>query len=129
MNAAGWNIGTVSTTVFTDVASDAWYAPYVSLALAKGIISDKNTTFRPDDIISRAEVAKIMIGIFGVSVQSKTTSFSDVDVTSDLAKYIEAAKDLGFFSGQLFEGKLLFRPNDSITRAEIAKVIANAFRL
>lgn len=29
----------------------------------------------------------------------------------------------------MLDGKLKFRPNDSITRAEIAKVVVNAFKL
>lgn len=130
MNAAGYKIGTGTTIIFADVASDAWYAPYISLALSKGIISGKNTMFRPDDTISRAEAAKIIVGVFGINVSNSTKSaFTDVDPSSDLAKYIEASSTLGFFSGQIIDGKRTFRPDDSITRAEIAKVIANAFRL
>lgn len=128
MNAAGWKT-TTNTTVFKDVASSEWYAPYVSLALSKGIISNKNTNFRPNDTISRAEAAKIIVGIFGGNTANRKITFADVDASSDLAKYIETAKELGFFSGQLIDGKLKFRPNDSITRAEISKVVVKAFSL
>lgn len=127
-NAAGWKT-TGGATLFKDVAANAWYAPYVSLAVSKGIISSKNMNFRPNDTISRAEAAKIIVGIFGGNTANKKITFTDVDASSDLAKYIEAAKDLGFFSGQIIDGKLKFRPDHSITRAEIAKVIANAFGL
>lgn len=106
-----------------------WYAPYVSLALSYGIISDTNTNFRPNDSISRAEVAKIIVGISRVNIGNTETTFTDVDPASDLAKYIETTKTLGFFSGEVANGKLIFRPNDPITRAEIAKVVVNAFRL
>lgn len=128
-NAAGIKTTATGTTSFKDVASDSWYSPYVSLALSKGIVSDKNTNFRPNDSISRAEAAKIIVGIFGANVVNTETTFTDVDATSDLAKYIETAKSLGFFSGQVVDGKSLFRPNDSITRAEISKVVVRAFKL
>lgn len=128
MNAAGWKIGTGTTAVFSDVPSDMWYAPYVSLALSKGMISP-NTQFRPNDTISRAEAAKIIVKIFGVKTAPVKGTFADMDVSSDLTQYAEVAKTLGIFSGQIIDGKLNFRPNDSITRAEIAKVIANAFGL
>lgn len=127
-NAAGWKT-TTNTTVFKDVATTAWYAPYVSLALSKGIISSNATNFRPDHTISRAEAAKIIVGIFGGNTANRKITFTDVDASSDLTKYIETAKELGFFSGQLIDGKLKFRPNDSITRAEIAKVVVKAFDL
>lgn len=129
MNAAGWQVPATGTTSFEDVPAQMWYTPYVALALSKGIVTGQNVNFRPNDSISRAEAAKIIVGIFGANVGSTTTSFADVDVASDLAKFIETAKTLGFFSGQNIDGKLVFRPNDSITRAEIAKVIVNAFGL
>lgn len=128
-NTAGWETSATGTTVFKDVASDVWYAPYVSLAVSKGIISSKSMNFRPNDTISRAEAAKIIVGIFGGNTANKKITFADVYGSSDLAKYIETAKDLGFFSGQLIDGKLHFRPNEAITRAEIAKVIVSAFGL
>ena len=129
INAAGWEVGTGTTAIFADVTTNVWYAPYVSLAVSRGIITNKSTNFRPNDTISRAEAAKIIVGIFGGNTANKKTSFADVDDSSDLAKYIEVAKNLGFFSGQMIDGKLKFRPNDSITRAEIAKVVVNAFKL
>lgn len=129
MNAAGWKTSATGTTTFRDVATNAWYAPYVSLALSKNIITNKNMDFRPNDPVSRAEAAKIMVGILGAeTANTSTSSFADVNPYSDLAKYIEVAKTLGFFSGQSVNGKSIFRPNDAITRAEIAKVVANAFK-
>jgi S-layer homology domain len=56
-------------------------------------------------------------------------SFVDVNRNSDLAKYIEAAEFLNILSGQMHNGQRIFRPNDPITRSEIAKVVANAFGL
>ncbi len=93
------------------------------------LISNRSTRFRPNDSISRAEAAKIIVRAFGGSPSNRNISFTDVDMYSDLTAYIETAKELGFFSGQVVNGKLKFRPYDSITRAEIAKVIANAFGL
>lgn len=128
-NTAGWETSATGTTVFKDVAAGAWYTPYISLALSKGIVSDRFTNFRPNDTISRAEAAKIIVGIFGGNTTNRKITFEDVNISSDLTKYIETAKILGFFSGQVIDGKLKFRPNDSITRAEIAKVVVNAFGL
>ncbi len=109
---------------------NSWYAKYVSLALSKGMISSANLSFRPNYTITRAEAAKILMIALGVTVnEPMSMNFVDVNAASDLAKYIEAAKSLGILSGQIVNGKRIFRPNDSITRAEIAKIVATAFQL
>jgi hypothetical protein len=56
-------------------------------------------------------------------------TFIDVSKNSRLAKYIEAAKSLNIISGQMRNRQHIFRPDDTITRSEIAKIIVNAFGL
>ena len=56
-------------------------------------------------------------------------TFVDTNINSDLTKYIEAAAYLDILSGQMINGRKVFKPNASITRAEIAKIVANAFHL
>lgn len=129
MTAAGCVPSGTGAINFTDVASDAWYAPYVSLALTTHVISDQFEKFRPDDFISRGEASKIIAGIFKLDLSNVQVTFEDLDPASDLAKYIETSKSLGFFTGELVGGKLKFRPNDSILRAEVAKVVVDAFGL
>lgn len=131
INTAGESVSNVSTnTPFDDVPTDIWYAPYVSLALSKGMITDKNANFRPNAPITRAEATKILMSAPNVPINEPSIfTFSDLDPTSDLNKYIEAARSMGILSGQMIDGELRFRPNDPITRAEIAKVVVNAFHL
>lgn len=128
MNAAG-KTPTSQVTSFSDVATTDWYAGYVSLAVTEKIISTTQTTFRPNDTITRAEVAKILVGVFGYTPSTRSSTFIDVETTSDLSKYIETAKEKEFFTGQKTAKGIIFRPNDNITRAEIAKVVALAFKL
>ena len=129
VNAAGLGkFATGTTSSFSDVSADSWYAPYVSFAVSKGIIS-KNAQFRPNDTITRAEIAKILVNVLGADTRNTQTTFTDTDPASDLTKYIATAQSLGIFSGQMIDGQLRFRPNDSITRAEIAKVVVKAFKL
>lgn len=45
---------------FRDVSSASWQAPYIALALEKGMIR-RSTIFRPNDPITRAEAAKILV--------------------------------------------------------------------
>ena len=130
INSTGWPLPTTGLNIpFSDVATNVWYAPYVSLALSKGMIQS-STRFRPNDTITRAEVTKILTLALGVTVIEPTAmTYSDVSRTMSLAKYIEAATALSIFSGQVVAGRRIFRPSDPITRAEIAKVVVNTFKL
>jgi hypothetical protein len=130
INTTGWDVPVANITIpFNDISPDSWYAPYTSLALSKGMIRS-SARFRPDDSITRAEAAKILTLALWVTIrETNTMTFIDVRDTSDLAKYIEAATFLNIFSGQVRMNHRIFRPDDSITRAEIAKVVANAFGL
>lgn len=115
---------------FDDVSANTWYAKYVSLALSKGMIS-ANASFRPNDTVTRAEATKILMNASGKKIdESNALTFVDLDPASGLNKYIEAARSTGVLSGQMkINGEWIFRPNDSITRAEIAKIVSNAFGL
>ena len=57
--AAGWQLPIVTKSSFSDILRTDWYAPYAEYARSHGIISPAQT-FRPNDSISRAEVAKIL---------------------------------------------------------------------
>ena len=132
INTAGWNPPTTNIHIpFNDVSSNIWYARYVSFALSKGMITGANTDFRPNDKITRAEATKILMTAPGIKINEPSViTFVDLDSKSDLTKYIEAAKSMGILSGEMrISGQWIFRPNDSITRSEIAKVVANAFHL
>ena len=58
---AGVDVNSYKTGNFTDVKADAYYAPYVNWAVAKGITSGTTaTTFGPDNSITRQEMAVMM---------------------------------------------------------------------
>lgn len=66
------NVATGSKTVFfPDVPRDAWFAPFVCVAKTKGIISGyPDGTFKPENNISFAEEAKIIVNTFGFEVEA-----------------------------------------------------------
>ncbi len=110
---------------FNDVPEDAWYAPYVQTALRYGLISE-DKLFRPNDNITREEVAKIMVNTVGlkekISVPDEfNLSFSDTSDISDWAKeYVRGCAYLKLVVGDE-NGK--FNPKNSLTRAETAMII------
>ena len=131
IGATGWDIPNPNSTLwFDDIEIRNWYTRYIGVAIDKWLITTANMSFRPNYSITRGEAAKILIQSLGVNISQPTSlSFVDTDMTSDLTKYIEAAKYLNILSGQMVEWERFFRPNDPITRAEVAKMVVNAFSL
>ncbi len=50
----------VRTDVYEDVSSDEWYAPYVQYGKDKNLLIIKDRKFRPEDGMTRREVAELM---------------------------------------------------------------------
>jgi hypothetical protein len=91
---------------------------------------NKNESLQPiiHDSISRAEAAKILAVAAGVPIpDSAQSDFADVDPNNNLTIYIRAAYDAKILSGQVVNGKRIFRPYDPLLRAELTKLIVNAF--
>ncbi|MBR3932923.1 MAG: S-layer homology domain-containing protein [Clostridia bacterium] len=116
---------------FEDVSSDSWYAGYINTALSIGIIS-KDTKFRPDDLITREEMSKIlsvanalMAGEDMVVPDSFTVSYKDTDEISTWAEgFVKYASYSGLMNGT-DEGN--FAPRANATRAQVATVIDRMF--
>jgi hypothetical protein len=115
---------------FKDVPQDSWAANYISHLAGEGLVGGyPDGTFRPNNSITRAEFAKIII--LGLKESPNPTYkgyFKDVSSSHWAVGYIERAKELGIISGYPDQ---TFRPNNFITRAEIAKmvVVAGGYQL
>jgi hypothetical protein len=125
---------TLTTTSFTDIPSDwAWMIKYIEKAkelwVAKWQIIKGKLMFRPNDPISRAEAITMLLNIAKIKVDATITKseFTDVNV-SWMIPYVAKAKELWIISGQTVNNKLIFRPNDWITRAEAVRIISNYLR-
>jgi hypothetical protein len=95
------------------------------------IIGYEDGTFKPDDNISREEVATIFYRLLTDEIRAQYrgyADFTDVDDTRWSSIYIGTLQNLGIFTGYE-DGS--FKPEEFITRAEIAviaaKLDANAF--
>lgn len=109
------------SSTFTDVDNSKWYAPYVAYAQKAGLIAGyQDGTCRPEENITRAEAARITASALNLTSNVTTSSFTDVKERWCIPA-IEALAKKGILSG---DGDGAFRPNDSITRAEAAKVVA-----
>lgn len=112
----------------TDVAADAWYAPYIETGYAYQIIKGtSDTTFDPSGNITREQFFSVFaraVGIPPASTCDKT--FTDLDQVSSW--FVEEGTvysmiNRGYLNGYP-DGSL--KPQQYITRAEVAKVLDNA---
>ena len=107
---------------FTDVDKDAWYYKDVCIGIREGYINGyQDGTFRPNDTISREEVASIVRTITGL-VENGSSKFSDDNKIGSWAKKsVYALADNKIMSG--YEDNT-FRPKNKITRAEAVATLS-----
>ena len=112
---------TGATMPFTDVAATAWYAPYVQQAYAAGWIHGyADSTFRPDQNLTRAEAATILAKALQMSLENVPESGFDDTAKLWAHKYIAVLRWQNLVSG--YDNRH-FGPEKNITRAEAAKMI------
>jgi len=84
-------------------------------------------TFRPEKQVTRAEVAAMLAKLLDLKIKEEVqTAYSDVPKNHWAAGVIQAVTESGLFKG--YEDNT-FRPDESITRAELAVVIAKYLKL
>ena len=122
--------GALAATTYTDVPADASYAEAVANLTAIGIVEgDGNGTFRPDDKITRAEVAAMVVRAMAqndAAISSKgTTNFTDVSADNWASGYINvASRGTGAFINGMGDGT--FEPDSNVTYAQIVKMVVAA---
>lgn len=83
-------------------------------------------TFRPNNSLTRAQAAVVITNALGVGGKRVTkATFPDVPTNFWASEAIEKAAELGVFSGR--DGR--FHPNEKISRAQVAAVLAKTFKL
>ncbi len=115
---------------FSDV-SDARLNRIVDELSAKNIVSGfADGTFRPDDPVTRAQMAKLIAVAENLSLNSaavETTAFRDIPVKFWAASYIRASHAAGIIKGYANpDGTFSFRPSNQITRGELARMLFRA---
>lgn len=107
---------------FTDTDKvKAWAGRQIEVMAAKGAIAGKSEgVFAPQDQVTRAEFAKMLISAMGLEDANATADFKDVKSTDWFAAYVAAAAKNGIIYGRTADQ---FAPNAMITRAEMATMI------
>lgn len=114
-----------SETTFVDIVSHENRAAIETLA-ARGIVSGYTAaSFGPDDTMTRAQFAAMVVRALGLPLQ-KTDVFTDISPEAWHAAFVGSAYTYGITNGKT---AVSFDPNGTITRQEAAVMVARAAKL
>lgn len=121
----GLDIHNVKNPKFKDVPTTSGYYPYIAALVEHGAISGYvDNTFRPGEVITRNQMAKIIVkGFqFGETI-NLTHKFEDVSNKNANRFYIQTLVDLGITTGT---SAITFSPNKAVTRAQLSSFLIRA---
>ena len=122
----GWETTTPTAVTYPDVPIDVWYAGAVEAAYEHGAITDQRNVFRPNDPITREELAVMLVRALGYGeiaglAQDLPVPFEDL--TTNIG-YITMAYDLGLVSGTT---ETTFSPSKTATREQVAVILMRLY--
>ncbi|QYE99074.1 ZmpA/ZmpB/ZmpC family metallo-endopeptidase [Paraclostridium sordellii] len=116
----------ITENKFNDISNDYWAKNEVNYLASKGLLNGyEDGTFRPENPITRAEVATILVRSNGDIKQKFKKIFPDIDDSHWANKYIEKAAELGYMLGYE-DGS--FKPDQVITRGETVVTLNRIYR-
>jgi hypothetical protein len=117
---------------YADVPNGSTFYSYIEClsnrravnGLFNWVDDNHNNEFRPGDAITRAQAIKSIVRAMNLPLQFPgTATFTDVPRSSPYFRYIETAVYYGIISGYADH---TFRPENSLTRGQMSKVIVIA---
>ncbi|MER1998533.1 MAG: S-layer homology domain-containing protein [Lysinibacillus sp.] len=119
--------GEAEAQYFSDVKEKDYYYDAVNSLYERGIISGKGDgKFVPADFVTRGQAAKMLALALQLEPSSSKQKFRDVSQNNGNYDYIQALAERGIING-FSDGT--FKPNVIITRNQMAKILANAYKL
>jgi uncharacterized protein YkwD len=122
VTALGWPLVNPPAPSFNDVPPGHAFYTYIETARAHGMIGGyADGTFRPDSLVTRGQISKMVSMAEGWPLVSPPTpTFNDVPPGSPFYAYVETAAAHGAVSGYP-DGS--FRPGGLTNRGQIAKIV------
>ncbi|MCX7749929.1 MAG: S-layer homology domain-containing protein [Clostridia bacterium] len=111
---------------FSDIKDGYWGKEYIEVLASRHVIKgmDENK-FIPDGRVTRAQFATFIAKSINLPMELYTAKFKDVREKDWFMPYVEAASKAGIVSGV---GNGSFKPNDLITREQMAKMVMVAYQ-
>lgn len=111
---------------FTDVDPSAWYYSDVMTASAMGVLDTEGDSFRPEENITREEIAIMLVKSLGYSELAEELANDPIPFTDvyENKGYISLAYDFGIISGR---GGSVFDPNGTALREDAAAMMSRCY--
>lgn len=110
---------------FNDISTN-WAKDMIEDIAARGIITGyPDGSFRPNAPIKREHVAVMLARAFELTQKREATQFSDVPTSHPYYESITKLQQAGIIDGS----NGAFNPSESLTRAQLAKILVLAFGL
>ncbi len=113
--------------LYSDAGSiSPWAVDGIAEATKKRILNGHDGRFLPKNSVTRAEFAKMLAGALELDISASAGSnFADVASSDWYSPYVDAAYEAGIVEG--YDGR--FRPNETVTREQMAAILSRALRL
>ncbi len=113
-------------TYFSDLADASWAIEAINYLAEKKVLAGKSQgVFAPNDNVTRAEFAKILVTAFGLT-QKADIAFTDVSADSWYYDAVSIAVGSGIAKGMSDDR---FGPEENITRQDMSVMLMNAARI
>jgi N-acetylneuraminic acid mutarotase len=131
------NTPTVCSVRFIDVPSDHTFYAQVRCLACRGIVSGyADGTFKPDNLVTRGQLAKIVSNAANFTEAPGAQIFQDVPTDHTFYEWINRLTNRGYMSGYqcgspgepCVNNRPYFRPFNNATRAQTSKIVSNAAR-
>lgn len=110
-----------SSIDYKDIKKGHWASTAIDYLSAREIILGyADQSYRPDQEITRAEFAALLVRAFGLKQTGEAKQFSDVTNNKWYQQFVDICSSLGLING-FSDGS--FKPEDSISRQDMALLI------
>src|SRR4028118_108686 len=117
----------VGPVKLSDVPDKYWARPFIVALVDRKIFSDlTDSKFRPDEPMTRAEVARLIQRMSDQEPSQKSIDFKDVKDNSPVAPAIDHTVKTGYLKGYPNNE---FRPDKNIPRVEVMTALASGLNL
>lgn len=114
--------------IFNDVPNNHWAKTEISYLNGQEIITGyADGYFKPENKLSRAHAAVLLVRALNLPLTDAKASFGDVPATHPYSKEIAAIAKAGIMNGK--NNNTIFDPNGTLTRGQMAAILTRAYKL
>ena len=112
---------------FKDVLANHANFTNIHLLAQGGIIDQNEAGFKPDNMITRAQMSKMLVNAFGLTynTDAEVRTFKDVEDSSWYAEYVKILASHGITTGS----NGYFKPNEPLQRQHFAAFLARTLKV